>query len=161
MVKKTRHSLTLVYVHLVWTTKHRVAVLNEQLLGKLCTLAKESGKNQGVEVIVCGGYEDHMHVFVRYRPDQKISDIVPASSRRHCLTGYGERVSFRISTGKMATAPFPFHTTTPIASSTISASRKSTIKKVPPMNSLSLPMRDQMNRSPPGFKPRRIPVVGS
>ena len=75
MVKRTRHSLTLVYVHLVWTTKHRVAVLDEQLLGKLCTLAKESGKNQGVEVIVCGGYEDHMHVFVRYRPDQKISDI--------------------------------------------------------------------------------------
>ena len=70
MVKRTRHSLVKVYVHLVWTTKHRVSVLSEDILRRLCTLARESAKNQGMEVIACGGYEDHMHVFVRYRSDQ-------------------------------------------------------------------------------------------
>ena len=74
-MKRTRHSLVQVYVHLVWSTKHRVSALGEDILGRLCTLARESAKNQGMEVIACGGYEDHMHVFVRYRPDQRISDI--------------------------------------------------------------------------------------
>ena len=72
----TRHSHAELYVHAVWTTKHRVAVLDRSLLVRLSAQAVDTAHTLGAAVLAFGGMSDHLHVLLRHRPDLSASTLV-------------------------------------------------------------------------------------
>jgi putative transposase len=65
----TRHSHAVLYVHAVWATKKRVAVLDSALLFRLSQQATITAHALGAALLAFGGASDHVHLLVRYRPD--------------------------------------------------------------------------------------------
>lgn len=72
----TRHSHAELYVHLVWSTKERVGVLNRDLRVGLSDQAVSTSRKFGATVLAFGGTPDHLHALLRYRPDLSVSDLV-------------------------------------------------------------------------------------
>jgi putative transposase len=72
----TKHSHAELFVHTVWATKDRAAVLDRELRARLSEQAEESAKHHGAVVLAFGGVADHLHVLLRYRPDLAVSDLV-------------------------------------------------------------------------------------
>jgi REP element-mobilizing transposase RayT len=72
----TRHSHAELFVHVVWATKERVAVLDRALRNRLRAQAVETAHALGASVLAFGGASDHVHVLLRYRPDLPASSLV-------------------------------------------------------------------------------------
>ena len=65
----TKHSHAVLYLHVVWSTKNRAAVLDRALLLRLSGQAADTAKMFGAVALAFGGVSDHIHVLLRYRPD--------------------------------------------------------------------------------------------
>ena len=72
----TRHSHAELFVHAVWTTKNRLALLGEDDLARIGTTTQKTARKMGAVVHAAGGTEDHVHVLARYRPDLAVSTLV-------------------------------------------------------------------------------------
>lgn len=65
-----------IWLHAVWTTRHREPVLNKSFRYKLFHHIKQYGVEQGLLIDVVNGTEDHIHCLFRLKPNQSPSDII-------------------------------------------------------------------------------------
>jgi REP element-mobilizing transposase RayT len=72
----TRHSHAVLYVHAVWATKNRAAVLDSALRFRLSRQATITAHALGAALLAFGGASDHVHLLVRYRPDLSAADLM-------------------------------------------------------------------------------------
>lgn len=72
----TKHSHAELYVHVVWTTKERVVVLDRALIARLSEQIRSTAQKYAAVVLACSGVSEHVHVIARYRPDLTVSKLV-------------------------------------------------------------------------------------
>src|SRR5215469_1560629 len=58
------HSLVLVRVHIVFSTKNREPLINLELQPKLWAYFRGIARNQKMDALAVGGMEDHVHLLV-------------------------------------------------------------------------------------------------
>lgn len=97
MSNKYTHGRTCVYninYHIIWCTKYRRKVLNENISERLYDLLAEIGNEKGFSVIEAKvGEMDHVHCFVSSPPKLSVTDIVrwlKGISGRHLLLEFPE-----------------------------------------------------------------------
>ena len=78
-------TLSINFVHLVWSTKNREPLIPRSIRPELNSFIKLSGIKQGYSVDTVNGMDDHIHVLLKLKPTQSISVVVKwikgASSR--------------------------------------------------------------------------------
>ncbi len=73
-------SLTQIYLHLVFSTKRRVPLLQDKTLReKVHAYLWGACKNLDSPSIAIGGIEDHVHVLCRQSKNQSVSNLVRES----------------------------------------------------------------------------------
>jgi len=72
----TRHSVSLLYAHLVFVTKYRRRVLDHAMLTTCATVVREVCAGFSVEVVEFNGEPDHVHLLIQYPPQIALSDLV-------------------------------------------------------------------------------------
>jgi putative transposase len=91
-LRKERHSVSDLMVHLVCVTKYRRSVLTIESLAVIEKSFVEVAKKMDFQVLEFNGESDHIHVLVEYPPKLSISQIVNSlkgvSSRRYGQAGY-------------------------------------------------------------------------
>jgi len=71
-------NLVSVGVHLVWATKRRRPWLSLNLRGDLHTFMAGTAKNKRCRLIVIGGFDDHVHLYVAISPETTVRSLVTA-----------------------------------------------------------------------------------
>lgn len=96
MIRRGRHCVFNLHVHLVFVTKYRRKVFTKKSLQDLREIFDDVCRKMGLELIEFDGEKDHVHLLVHYLPTQSISKLVNAlkgaSSRRIRKMGY-ERIN--------------------------------------------------------------------
>jgi REP element-mobilizing transposase RayT len=69
-------NLSIVWIHLVWSTKDRLPLIRKEFRGNLNIFIKEEAIRKNIHVDTVNGMEDHIHVLLRLRTSQKISNVV-------------------------------------------------------------------------------------
>ena len=65
-----------IWIHLVWSTKHREPFFQTPALRKLIfSQILTFGRENGIHVDFVNGYTDHVHVLISLEPTQCIADI--------------------------------------------------------------------------------------
>ena len=92
MIRRGRHCVFNLHVHLVFVTKYRRKVFTKKSLQDLREIFEDICHKMGLELIEFEGERDHVHLLVHYLPTQSISKLVNAlkgaSSRRVRKMGY-------------------------------------------------------------------------
>jgi len=105
--RRSGHSVSLLYAHLVFVTKYRRRVFNNAMLTDCETTLREVCVALGAELVEFNGEPDHVHLLVRYPPALPISEFV----RR--LKGATARRMRRDYTGRCNRARMHGHFWTP------------------------------------------------
>lgn len=84
--RRTRHSVSLLYAHLVFVTKYRRRVFNDAMLTDCEDTIRQVCGVLGADLVEFNGEADHVHLLVVYPPTLAISTLVRrlkgASARR-------------------------------------------------------------------------------
>jgi putative transposase len=70
-----------VYEHIVFATKNRIRVFAPEIRKELFAYIAGAIKNQGCEVLIVGGFWDHVHILVHKRATILTSDLVKEIKR--------------------------------------------------------------------------------
>ena len=62
-----------IWIHAVWGTKNREAVLKPAILKSLCSHILANAKDKGIFIDRINGHDDHIHVLMLLNPDFGIS----------------------------------------------------------------------------------------
>jgi putative transposase len=73
---RMRDSYLELYLHLVWSTWDRRALITPEIREPLYACIQAQVKKLGCEPIAIGGMEDHMHLLVRWPTTVTIADVV-------------------------------------------------------------------------------------
>lgn len=91
-LKKGRHSVSDLKIHLVCVTKYRRKILNADSLGLIEESFKEVAKKMDFEILEFNGESDHIHALIEYPSKLSVLVIVTVlkgvSSRRYGKAGY-------------------------------------------------------------------------
>ncbi|PSB15880.1 IS200/IS605 family transposase [Phormidesmis priestleyi ULC007] len=91
-LRKERHSISSLKIHLVCVTKYRRSVFTSESLAVIQKSFIEVGEKMGFQVLEFNGEADHIHVLIEFPPKLSVSQIVNAlkgvSSRRYGQAGY-------------------------------------------------------------------------
>lgn len=91
-LRKERHSVTDLKIHLVCVTKYRRPILTSESLALIEKSFKEVAAKMDFQIQEFNGEADHIHSIVEFPPKLSISQIVNAlkgvSSRRYGQAGY-------------------------------------------------------------------------
>lgn len=91
-LRKERHSISSLKIHLVCVTKYRRSVFTSESLGLIETSFNEVAKKMDFQILEFNGESDHIHSLLEFPPKLSISQIVNAlkgvSSRRYGQAGY-------------------------------------------------------------------------
>ena len=91
-LRKERHSVTDLKIHLVCVTKYRRSVLTSESLALIEKSFKEVAAKMDFQIQEFNGEADHIHSIIEFPPKLSISQIVNAlkgvSSRRYGQAGY-------------------------------------------------------------------------
>ena len=92
-LRKERHSVSDLKVHLVCVTKYRQKVFTAESLELIEKSFSEVASKMNFQVLEFNGESDHVHVLIEYPPKLSISLIVNSlkgvSSRRYGKAGLG------------------------------------------------------------------------
>jgi putative transposase len=69
-------SYSSIWIHLIWSTKNREPILTQPLRNEVYRVINEIATNHEIYLDCINGVEDHVHLLVRLRTDQCVSDIV-------------------------------------------------------------------------------------
>jgi Transposase and inactivated derivatives len=83
------HTKTDLKVHLVWVPKYRKQILTGEVAVRVRDIVRRIAAEHELEIISGKVARDHVHVFVSYRPTQKVSQIT------QWLKGTSSRVLFQ------------------------------------------------------------------
>ena len=67
---------TKVWVHLVWATKRREAVLDKNIRKKIFSHIRENALLKNIQVDFINGSVDHIHILVSLNADQSIANTI-------------------------------------------------------------------------------------
>jgi len=70
------HSVSMLTVHLVWSTKYRYSVLQGDIKIRCRSILIQICESEGVEILKGVVSKDHVHMHINYRPSQSVSDLV-------------------------------------------------------------------------------------
>jgi len=70
------HTKTDLKVHLIWIPKYRKKILKGQIAIRTRDLLRQIAMEHEINIIAGKVAEDHIHMFVSYRPTQSISKIM-------------------------------------------------------------------------------------
>jgi putative transposase len=91
-LRKERHSISDLKIHLVCVSKYRRAVFTSESLELIEKSFKEVAKKMNFQILEFNGEFDHIHALIEYPPKLSISQIVNilkgVSSRRYGQAGY-------------------------------------------------------------------------
>jgi len=91
-LRKERHSVSDLKIHLVCVTKYSRPILTAESLAVLEVSFREVATKMGFEIEEFNGEPDHVHVLIEYPPKLSISQMVNAlkgvSSRRYGQAGH-------------------------------------------------------------------------
>lgn len=73
---RSRHSVTKLVAHLVFTTKYRRKLFTATILEQLHDAFASSCNKMGCELIEFNGEEDHVHLLIKYPPKVAVSVMV-------------------------------------------------------------------------------------
>ncbi len=65
-----------IWVHLVWTTKNREPILNQDIRQKIFSHIKENAVGKGIYIDFINGYFEHVHCLISLGSGQTIDKIV-------------------------------------------------------------------------------------
>lgn len=91
-LRRERHSVSTIRVHLVCVTKYRQKVITSEGLGVIKASFLEVAKSMDFNIEEMEGEVDHIHALIEYPPKLSISQIVNSlkgvSSRRFGVAGH-------------------------------------------------------------------------
>jgi putative transposase len=91
-LRRERHSVSSLYIHLVCVVKYRRKILTADSLKTLEAACSDVAQKMGFEVKEFNGEADHVHLLLEYPPKLSISQMVNAlkgvSSRRYGQAGH-------------------------------------------------------------------------
>ncbi len=91
-LRRERHSVTALKIHLVCITKYRRPVFVAKSLVLIEESFREVARKMNFQILEFNGEADHIHVLIEYPPKLSVSSIVNAlkgvSSRRYGQAGY-------------------------------------------------------------------------
>ncbi len=91
-LRRERHSVTDLKIHLVCITKYRRPVFVAKSLVLIEESFREVARKMNFQILEFNGEADHIHVLIEYPPKLSVSSIVNAlkgvSSRRYGQAGY-------------------------------------------------------------------------
>jgi REP element-mobilizing transposase RayT len=64
------------WVHLIWSTKNKSAIINSELKFKLYDHIRDNAKKKDIYIDHINGTRDHIHILVSLKGDQNISNVV-------------------------------------------------------------------------------------
>ena len=70
------HSVSMLTVHLVWSTKYRYSVLQGDIKIRCRSILIQICESEGVEILKGVVSKDHVHMHINYRPSQSVNDLV-------------------------------------------------------------------------------------
>lgn len=73
-----KHSVFLLFYHLILVVKYRRKVINKEISEKLKDMFIEIGKNYGISLIEWGFEEDHIHCLFKAKPTTTLSKFINA-----------------------------------------------------------------------------------
>lgn len=65
-----------IWIHAVFSTKNREAILDKENRGVLCTHIKEHCKEKGIYIDRIDGHTDHLHILLSLDKKQNIADVM-------------------------------------------------------------------------------------
>ena len=69
-------SFVQIFVHAVWSTKHRQPKLTDDKRKILFNHICENAKQKGIHIDTIGGYTDHVHCLIALKKDQSIAKVI-------------------------------------------------------------------------------------
>lgn len=91
-LRRERHSVTDLKIHLVCVTKYRRSVFTSESLGLIEKSFREVAEKMDFQILEFNGEGNHVHALIEYPPKLSVSQIVNAfqgvSSRRYGQAGY-------------------------------------------------------------------------
>lgn len=69
-------SYSSIWVHLIWSTKHRQPILTPSLKQHVYKAIHDIANDHEIYLDCINGVEDHVHLLVRLRTDQAVADVV-------------------------------------------------------------------------------------
>jgi putative transposase len=75
-IRTGRHCVFKLHVHLVFVTKYRASVFNDEILKDLETIFKEVCQTFDVGLVEMNGETEHIHLLLNYPPKVSISKLV-------------------------------------------------------------------------------------
>jgi REP-associated tyrosine transposase len=91
------HSYPNIYIHCIFSTRHRVSSIPSDLQVKLSKYVIGIGKNHGMTILQVGGTANHLHVLLRLPAEMAISkavQVLKANSSRW-LREHGRNFSWQ------------------------------------------------------------------
>ena len=65
-----------ILLHTVFSTKHRQSFITPDVANRLYPYLGGIVRAEGGVIYDIGGVEDHVHLYLRWRPDQSVSDLL-------------------------------------------------------------------------------------
>ena len=91
-LRRERHSVFSVKIHLVCVTKYRRVVLTSESFAVIEKSFREVAKKMDFQILEFNGESDHVHALIEFPPKLSISQMVNAlkgvSSRRYGQSGF-------------------------------------------------------------------------
>lgn len=91
-LRRERHSISSLKMHLVCVTKYRRAILTTESLAVIEKSFRDVAEKMNFEIMEFNGESDHIHALIEYPPKLSVSQIVNAlkgvSSRRYGQSGF-------------------------------------------------------------------------
>jgi putative transposase len=66
------------WVHLIWSTKKREALMTNRKLFQICQHIKDAHAGKDFFVDTVNGWQDHLHCLVSFKPKESVSSISQA-----------------------------------------------------------------------------------
>jgi REP element-mobilizing transposase RayT len=67
---------TSIWIHAIWTTKERVALLDRSFRVDICSYIRENARENQMHVDTVNGIEDHLHALISMLPTQSVAQIM-------------------------------------------------------------------------------------
>lgn len=65
-----------ILVHCVWTTKKRLHLLKDEIIGEVISHIRENSLDKGIYIDHINGYLNHLHALISLGGKQNISDVM-------------------------------------------------------------------------------------
>lgn len=101
------HTHATVYVHLVFSTKERAALIPADKLQPLCAYIMGIARNHGITPVAIGGTSNHLHALMQLPATMSVSDAANKlkSNSSRWMSDRGSRFSWQQGYGAFSVSP--------------------------------------------------------